>query len=314
MSQLIKKQGNRYFVKEVEPEVNPRRLKGLLNPIRWKILTNLAEKPSYPSQLAKSLELNEQIVYYHIRELEKNKLIQVRRTQMMGGATAKYYTPTARVFALELPGGEEKLANFPVKKEPTKLKNFLDPFIRSGKFNSKIIVGSPDPHGKYQVRARDAHYSIDLALFLGEFIELPKNFSVKLDVDVKAEKDYNNNLILVGGILTNTITDEVNNYLPVKFQSEKFPFRGIISKKTGNSYMEDSQGIIAKIPNPFATNKHILILAGNRVNGTKAAIIGLTRFYDKILANYENEDTWVCVIDGLDLNGDGKIDSIKILE
>jgi len=314
MAQLIKRRANKLFVKEVELETNPKKLKGLLNPISWEILKLLAEKPSYPFKLAKDLKINEQIIYYHINKLEKNKLIKIIKRQPLGGSVAKYYSPISRVFALELPGGEEKLANFPIKKQNSKLKDFLIPFIQSGKFNAKIVIGSPNPHGKYQVRARDSHYAIDLALFLGQFVEFPKKFSTKLDIDVKAENYYSDNLILVGGILTNTLTEEINNYLPVKFQTEKFPFRGIISKKTGNKYTEDSQGIIAKIPNPKDNDKSIIVLAGNRFNGTKAAIIALTRFYEKVFADYENEDTWVRVIEGLDLDGDGKIDSIDILE
>lgn len=315
MDHLVKKKAERFFVKDVETDVDPKRLKGLLNSTRWNILKKIAEKPSYPSQIARDLKLDEQIVYYHIHELEKNKLIDVERTQMLGGAMAKYYVPTSRVFALELPGGEERLAEFPIKKQPKVLKDFLNPFMTSGRLNATIVVGSPDPHGKYQVRARDSHYAIDLAMFMGQFVELPKNnFTVKLDIDVKSENFYNNNLILVGGILTNTITEEFNNYLPVKFQSEKFPFRGIISDKTGEKYTEDTHGIIAKIPNPKFPDKKIIILAGNTFNGTKATVIGLTRFYEKILADYKNEDTWVKVIQGLDLNGDGKIDSVKVLE
>ena len=315
MDQLVKKKAERFFVKDVETDVEPKRLRGLLNPTRWEILKKIAEKPNYPSQIARHLRLDEQIVYYHIRELLKNKLIEIEKTEMLGGAMAKYYRPTARVFALELPGGEERLAEFPIKKQPQVLKDFLNPFIVSGKFNAKIIVGSPDPHGKYQVRARDSHYAIDLAMFIGQFVELPQNnFIVKLDIDVKSENFYDNNLILVGGILTNTITEEFNNYLPAKFQSEKFPFRGIISEKTGDKYVENAQGIIAKIPNPKFPDKKIIVLAGNTFNGTKATVIGLTRFYEKVLSDYKNEDTWVKVIQGLDMNGDGKIDFIKVLE
>lgn len=315
MDQLVKKKADRFFVKDVETDVDPKRLKGLLNRTRWDILKRLAEKPTYPSQIARELRLDEQIVYYHIRELEKNKLIKIERTEMLGGALAKYYSPTSRVFALELPGGEERLADFPVKKQPKVLKDFLNPLITSGKFNAKIVVGSPDPHGKYQVRARDSHYAIDLAMFIGQFVDLPENnFTVKLDVDVKSENYYNHNLILVGGILTNTITEEFNSYLPARFQSEKFPFRGIISEKTGEKYTDDTHGIIAKIPNPKSPDKKLIVLAGNTVNGTKAAVMALTRFYDKVLSDYKNEDTWVKVIQGLDLSGDGKIDFVKVLE
>lgn len=314
MDRLIKEKGGKYFAKEIVIEENPKRLKGLLNPLRWKILQSLSEKPSYSYQIAKDLNIDEQSVYYHMHQLEKNKLIKVIKKETLGGALAKYYSPTQRAFAFELSGGDEKILENPLIKQNNKLKDFLFPFIYSGKLNAKIVVGSPDPHGKFQVRARDSHYSIDLALFLGQFVELPEAFSVRLDIDIIAENQYNNNLIVVGGILTNTITDKINNYLPVKFQSEKFPFRGIVSKKTGKKYLEDSHAIIAKIPNPKFLDKSILLLAGNRFNGTKAAIIALTRNYKNLLKDYNHQDTWVKVIQGIDLKGDGKISDIKILE
>lgn len=315
MDHLIKDKAGRVFVKDVETNVDPKRLKGLLNPTRWGLLKKLAEKPSYPSRLAKELQLDEQIVYYHIRELKKNDLIKLARTEVHGGAVAKYYSPTVRVFALELPGGEEKLANFPIKRQPPKLRGFLNPFIISGKFNSKLVVGSPDPHGKYQVRSRDSHYGTELALFLGQFAEFPEEEPiVKLDIEIKSEKKYEENLIIVGGVLTNTITGEFNNYIPIKFQSENFPFRGIISEKTGNKYMEGSHGIIAKFPNPKARDKSIIVLAGNKVEGTFAAVLALTKFHKKLLSDYNEEDTWAKVVQGLDMSGDGKIDFVKILE
>ena len=46
---------------------------------------------------------------------------------------------------------------------------------------------------------------------------MPTEFAVKLDVDVKVEKEEKNNLILVGGPGTNLLTQEINEYLPIKF-------------------------------------------------------------------------------------------------
>ncbi|MEM2044633.1 MAG: hypothetical protein QXT06_01420 [Candidatus Bathyarchaeia archaeon] len=51
------------------------------------------------------------------------------------------------------------------------------------------------PHGPFKTTARDGHYASHLTFFLGQFIKMPKFFTV--DVDVKAEKEEKNNLILV---------------------------------------------------------------------------------------------------------------------
>lgn len=314
MAQLIKKKQDKFYVKQIKIEKNPEKLKAVLSSQRWKILEILAERPAYPAQIAEKLKIHEQRVYYHINQLEKAGIIEVVKREERGGALAKFYTLKNYAFALELPYGEEKLLTLPMHEENPVLKNFLFPFISGGKINCKIVVGSPDPHGPYQVRGRDGHYGIDLALFLGQYGSIPDKFSTKLDVDVKAEKADNDNMILIGGPLTNTITHEINNFLPVKFERERFPFRAIISEKTNKKYSEDSCGLLAKIINPKNPEKAIMVLAGVRFNGTKSAVLALTRFSDKILKNYSGEDNWACIVKGIDFDGDGKIDSIEVLE
>ncbi len=314
MVQIIKEINGKFFAKDAILVDKPEKLKGLLNNTRWKILTMIAQKPAYPAEIAKTLNLHEQKVYYHIKQLEANKLIEVKTKKEYGGTIAKYYTVTTNAFALELPSGDMKLSDLPMKNEPEKLKSFLFPFISNSRMNAKIVVGSPDPHGPHQVRARDGHYAIDIALFLGQMSEMPKSFTTALDIDIKSENKYNNNLIVMGGPLTNIITSDINNYLPVKFKIDSFPFRGITSQKTGKTYNEDNIGIIAKIVNPKDTDKSILLLAGNRFNGSKAAVLALTRFTDMVLENYNGEDNWACVVEGLDIDGDGKVDSVRVLE
>lgn len=314
MPRIIKKRNGNYYVKKVRLVDKPEKLKGLMNNTRWKILKMIAERPRYPAEIAKELGIHEQKVYYHINQLKKSGIIEIRGKEERGGALAKYFTVKDYAFALELPFGDEKLLDFPLQEEVENLNEFLNPFVRNGKVNGKIVVGSPDPHGPHQVRARDGHYAIELALFLGQHAALPENFSVKLDVDTKAENNYNENLILVGGVLTNIITSEMNSYFPIKFDLENFPFRNIISEKTNENYTEDTCGIIAKIPNPKNMEKSILVLAGNRYVGTKSTVLAFTRYTKEILKNYENEDTWGKIIKGKDMDGDGKVDDIEILE
>lgn len=314
MAQIIKEINGKFFSKDAILVDEPEKLKGLLNNVRWEILKLLAERPRYPADIAKHLNLHEQKVYYHIKQLEANGLIEVKNKKEHGGTLAKYYTVTDYAFALELPSGDMKLADFPMRNESEKLKSFLYPFINNGQLNANIVVGSPDPHGPHQVRARDGHYAIDVALFLGQIVTMPEKFTTALDIDIKSKESIDTNLIIVGGPLTNLITGDINNYLPVKFKIDSFPFRGILSQKTGKTYDEDNIGIIAKIVNPQNTTKSILIFAGNRTNGTKGAVLALTRFTETILERYNGEDNWACVVEGLDIDGDGKVDSIKVLE
>ncbi len=314
MAHLIKEKDGRYFIKDVELLENPAKARGLLHPLRWEILSLLAEKPRHASEIARILGEHEQKVYYHIRQLENLGLIKLERKLEMQGALAKIYAPTKYAFALELPYGDEMLVDVPVRKKEDVVYKFFFPHILGGKLNTMFVVGSPDPHGPYQVRARDGHYAIDLAHFLGQYASHPSQFTVKLDVDVKAEKAYDSNLIVIGGVLTNIITSEINNYLPARFDTEAFPFRKIRSMITGKTYTDENCGLIAKIPNPFSAEKSIIVIAGNRFSGTKAAVLGITKETKKVFEGYEGQDTWARVVCGRDMDGDGKIDSVEVLE
>jgi S-layer protein (TIGR01564 family) len=147
---------------------------------------------------------------------------------------------------------------------------------------------------------------------------VPDEFAIKLDVDVKAEKEEKNNLILVGGPGTNLLTQDLNEHLPIRFSmkpsEEGFLFGGLVSRKTSNVYTVDTVGLIAKIVNPWDKTKRVIVLAGNKAVGTKACVLALTNFWKKTLQKYNGEDTFATVIQGFDLDGDGKVDSVEILE
>jgi S-layer protein (TIGR01564 family) len=149
-------------------------------------------------------------------------------------------------------------------------------------------------------------------------VRLPEDFVIKLDVDVKAEKDENNNLILVGGPGTNLLTQEVNEFLPTRFSMTStehgFVFGGLVSKKTGKVYTRDSVGIIAKVANPWNKSKKIIVIAGNKSVGTKACVLALTKFWKEALKNFNGEDNFATVIQGFDMDGDGKVDAIEVRE
>ena len=70
---------------------NPTQARAALQPLRWRILCELAIHPAYPKELAERFNLEEQKIYYHIRALEKLGLIRVWKTEEKRGATARYY-------------------------------------------------------------------------------------------------------------------------------------------------------------------------------------------------------------------------------
>lgn len=316
---LLHVEENMQKVKEIVMLKEPQKLRMILNNLTWKILLLLYKKEMYPMEIAKKLEIHEQRVYYHIRKLVKAGAIKVVREEEKKGATAKYYKPVSHAFGIELPNEYKILKRFSLLSIETKIQNFFEEFIsENGVFEGKIVVGSPIPHGPFKTSARDGHYASHLTFFLGQFTSLPKEFAIKLDVDVKAEKEEKNNLILVGGPGTNLLTQELNEHLPIKFNMEPskegFLFGGLVSRKTFRTYNADTVGLIAKIVNPWNKDKRIIVLAGNKAVGTKACVLALTNFWKKTLKEYDGKAIFAKVIQGFDLDGDGKVDSIEILE
>ncbi len=314
---MLSGERRRYKVKDIAIFDDPKRLRAFMSKLSWRILQILSEKEMYPMEIARRIKVHEQKVYYHIRKLAKAGAIAVVREEKKKGATAKYYTTSFPAFGVELPSGPQKTISVPILGPG--MRRFLDGFLtEEGVFDGKIIVGSPDPHGPFKARARDGHYASYLALFLGQFVPLPEEFAVKLDVDVKAEKEEKNNLILVGGPGTNLITQEVNEFLPIRFNmmpsEHGFLLGGLVSEETGITYTADTIGVISKITNPWNPERSIIVLAGNKAVGTKATVLALTKFWRQTLKDYIGIGKFGVVIQGFDLDGDGKVDSVEVLE
>jgi DNA-binding transcriptional ArsR family regulator len=306
-------------VKEIAILDDPQKLRMILGSLSWKILVALSEKEMYPLELAKKLGIHEQKVYYHIRKLVEAGAITVVKEEEKKGATAKYYRPVSPAYGIELPQEYRAISRISLLNMDKQIREFFKEFIKQdGTLDGKIVVGSPTPHGPFRTSARDGHYASYLTFFLGQFIKMPDEFAIKLDVDMKAEKEEKNNLILVGGPGTNTLTQEVNDNLPTRFNMQPsdqgFLLGGLVSKKTAVVYTADTAGLIAKITNPWDNTKKIIVLAGNKAVGTKACVLALTNFWKKTLKNYHGEETFATVVQGFDLDSDGKVDSIEVLE
>ena len=117
---------------------------------------------------------------------------------------------------------------------------------------------------------------------------------------------------MLGGPVTNTVFAEFNDSLPVKFEwTESWGIRSTFSKKRYDDYF---QGLIAKISNPWDKSRKIVLVAGVRNEGTRACIMALTQKHEDLLSRYEKHKDYYAVVQGLDLDGDGKADNVKVLE
>jgi len=300
------------FTKEISILQKPSEMRILSNPIAWKIVNLLAGRPMYPAQIAKELKIYEQSAYYYITKLLTIRAISQVETSFVRGGTAKLYKTEFAAFGIEMNWGERKFETVNGKINRN-VQTFFEDFIDDGLFNGTIVVGAPDPHGPYRSSARDGHYAAQLAFFLGSFCGLPQNFVVKLDVDAKSEKISRTvNIISIGGPGTNIITSEFNRYLPIRFDETNF-WSGLIAPH-GRTHTLDNHGLIAKIRNPYSEKVNIVIIAGVRSAGTKSAIIALTNHGNEILKKFNQENNWALVVQGFDMDSDGKIDTIDIVD
>ncbi len=286
-------------------ELTPQQLKSASSLLAQRILKRLADIPSYPKELARQLHVHEQKVYYHIRRLEKGGIIHIARAEMRQGASARYY-------ALSQPSFSVRFREFQPTAQKASFANessYLEPFVQDGELKALIVVGSPDPHGPEKARSRDGYYGMDLALFLGTFLNYIPGLNVRLDTEMRDE-ELKQNLIIIGGPIVNTVAGKVNDALPVRFTP-----KSIISMVSGEEYFSDEIGMIVKAESPFASASKILLVAGRRHAGTRACIIAFIRHFSEISAgNRHNGSVQAKVIEGVDLDSDGVVDEIELKE
>jgi DNA-binding transcriptional ArsR family regulator len=290
---------------------NPKLFSILGNELALKIIRELGKQPACAMDVARKLGVHEQKVYYHIRNLEKLGLIKVIRIEERVGAMAKIYFPVSSVVSFKLFEGEHIND---VKTRAAELK-FLKPFVKDGKLNSIIVVGSPDPHGKYKAPASDGYCAIDLCMFLGQFISDSRVPYYKLDTQVRKE-DLEKNLIVIGGPKTNIIADKINKQLPIYFDySEEYLEWNIVSTLSKTVYREPQIGFLARIPNPFSERKEILVFSGKGFKGTRAAVLAFIKHLKKVMkGNSVKPDVIAKVVQGIDIDSDGIIDEVEFLE
>ena len=274
------------------------------------ILALLASGPRYPAEIARALKTHHQTIYYHVGRLERAGLITRVGRESIRGGEACLFALSSDGYAVEFQVKGEPLPTLQTSTKSRALGGFFKEFIDDGVLDGWIVVGSPVQHGSAGTQARDGHYAVQLGFALGQFVQLPERFPVKLDVDVKAESLRGANLIVVGGPRNNVISEELNQYVPIRFKEGGL--WGSIVDDEGKSYTSELDCIVAKIENPWAAGKTCIMAAGLTGAGTKAAIIGICNQADQLFKNYRT-GAYACVIRGMDKDGDGKVDSVETL-
>jgi len=275
----------------------------LLSEDRLRILRALAREPKYPAQLAKELKMQVQTVYYHVRLLADAGLARLEEFEEKGGAVAKRFRASSDALGLVVRENWKPLHE-PLSKPP----GFLKPFLEETHLNAKIVLGSPDPHGKY--RARGSEFCVaELAAWLGGFASFSYPLFL-LDTELR-ENAKHGNLILLGGPKVNMLVEEVNPLLPIRFAEKTFSIYSTVSKKT----YPEGVGFLEIVENPFDKRKKLFVIAGGHHTATRVAVLALLRERKKIEeGNLFDSSVCAKVVQGFDEDGDGIVDAVEVLE
>jgi len=308
-AELTYRKDGRLYSAKVKLASDQRAFRLLSSPLAMEILRAAGERQLYARELAKTLRVSEQTVYYHVKRLIRASLLEVVGTNAIRGAVAKKVACTSDglVILYKAPAVTES----PGDLRLSPLASFFREFISDHTFNGYLVVGSPEPHGPFRAAARDGHYAAQLSFALGSFVMATHDFCVRLDTDVKAEKAYESNMILFGGPATNVLTADVNKHLPVRFDETNY-WAGLMDD-VGRRFNGETDAVVAKVPNPFSPSHSVVVLAGIRHVGTKSAIVALTKQHDEVLAGYSGQRSFARVVKGYDQDGDGKVDRVDVL-
>lgn len=259
-----------------EEKLTSRKIKALNNKTRRKIVKMLKDEPDYPASVARELGISKQKAHYHFNQLEEAKIIEKENSENISGGKAHYY----QVKASRLVFGDEPENSSLLEKA------FDEP-------KGLIVVGSPDQHGEDQVRARDGHLAGEIGLKLGRH---KLDFETVWDTKVVRDKLFDKNMVILGGILTNTVAKKFNSKFPAFFSGDSFPYREI--KTPTSTFTDPDIGIITRKDNK-------VMIAGVRNTGTVAAAKAFKK---------EDLEKDYLVVKGLDLDGDGEIDDYEVIE
>lgn len=229
-----------------------------------------SDKTLYAKNIAKILNLTEQKVHYHLAKLRDAGLLTPTGVKSIKRGRAKLFAPIANQFVLSL--AKHGIA----PKETAFNKIISGSFCKNGEFIGKIIVGSAEPHGRYDAISRDGFLTGELCWYLGNYITSKIGFVPNyVSTDVIYEKAFGKrgtNLILIGGPITNTLTAHFNPALKSKFD---IYFSENRIRHKNKDFSHPAHGLVALFQNPEAPDLWILVLAGVRSLGTRAAIYAI---------------------------------------
>ena len=305
---ILKTDSGEYFVNDTKIIQDGKTLKEVTNEASIAAAIALGKHPMTAEGVAKALKVSKKSALRILNNLRDAGIVDAAEMRQKKPEKAQYVRKTNSL-SFQYSDAHVKLNLREKGIDDEQTAKFYRKFIKDGRFDGYICVGSTDPHGEYKAVSRDTHYALYLSMFLGQFVDLPKAFPIVLDTDVIAKNLFKNNLIVVGGPVTNLVTRDINMHLPVKFVKEE----GWTLKDRNGIHSRDYEGVVESIKNPFDKTKDIILFGGVRHIGTLAAILAGTKFNRLTFRDYNEERAWSVLVRGYDIDGDGEIDSVEMM-
>lgn len=134
-------------------------------------------------------------------------------------------------------------------------------FTSNGKLNAWIITGN-------NAKSPDVGCASDVAKRLKSLSGVSK--SIEYGESRISSTYKQDNLVLIGGPVANSLVAEINHYLPIKFTKSGSTW--LLQGETNYEMEQNSDiGVLEIIQNPWNKNKKIIVAAGLTREGTKAA-------------------------------------------
>jgi DNA-binding transcriptional ArsR family regulator len=161
-----------FFMLDVQVIENPAAATVALDPVRSRLLSELAE-PASAATLAGRLGIARQKLNYHLRALEEHGLVSVAKTRQWGGLTERLMVATARSYVVS-PGAMGAAATDPGRTADHLSASYLIALAarvvrevgnllrRSEELNKRLPTLSVDTEIRFRSAAERAAFSRDL--------------------------------------------------------------------------------------------------------------------------------------------------------
>lgn len=169
-------------MEEIKTLTTLEEIKIFADPYRLQILRCIKQfgEPATVKQIADEMGEVPAKVHYHVKKMEKVGILELVYTKEINGIIAKYYSPTAKSFALKNSDFESPMFELFLNKTQTLVSNIFDDAKRV--FLNQLEASEPD---KSKIESEDAFIT-------SSYVYLTKDQYMDVQKYIKELSDRNN--------------------------------------------------------------------------------------------------------------------------